>query len=113
MKDFNFFGLQNGNQCLCGNDDSNIIPTHSFECNTRCSGNEEQFCGGLWRVNIYKTLKNTAYSTCKFAIILLIFYKTFLKEIWREFFYIFVCVQICRWHLSLKSITVNICEQSA
>ena len=58
FKDFNFFGLQNGDQCICGDDDSNIIPANSFECNIRCSGDEEQFCGGSWRVNIYSTAKN-------------------------------------------------------
>ena len=65
LKDFNFFGLQNGDECLCGNDDSNIIPTHEFECNMRCNGNDDQFCGGLWRVNVYTNLE-TIFSAGKF-----------------------------------------------
>ena len=55
IKEFEFFGLQNGDHCLCGNDDSNLIPTNIFECNTPCSGDANQLCGGSWRINIYKT----------------------------------------------------------
>ena len=69
MKDYNYFGLQHGDQCLCGNDDSNIVPTHSFECNIKCSGHDQQLCGGFWRVNIYTTSnQNSIYSTCKFTL---------------------------------------------
>ena len=55
LLDFEFFGLQNGNQCHCGNTASRIIPVHPSNCNKRCDGNKTQFCGGSWRMNIFTT----------------------------------------------------------
>lgn len=55
LLDFEFFGVQNGNQCHCGDTLSRIIPVHPSNCNKRCDGNETQFCGGSWRMNIFTT----------------------------------------------------------
>ena len=54
LKDFMYFGLQNGNECHCGNDSSKFLPTYHSQCNQRCVGDKSQFCGGSWRLNVYQ-----------------------------------------------------------
>ena len=34
---------------------SRIIPVHPSNCNKRCDGDETQFCGGSWRMNVFTT----------------------------------------------------------
>ena len=50
---YKFFGVQRGDECYCGNHDFNFLPSPSLECNKPCDGNKNQFCGGLWRMNVY------------------------------------------------------------
>ena len=47
-------GVEAGKECFCGNQlhSSHIRP--SSECNSRCSGNSNEFCGGSWRINVYQ-----------------------------------------------------------
>ena len=52
-KDYNYFGLQDGDGCYCGNDDSKFIPVSPDECNQPCSGNKNEICGGSWRLSVY------------------------------------------------------------
>ena len=52
--DFLYYGLQNGNECYCGNSDKLFIPTYPSECNKKCNGNLSQLCGGSWRLNIFQ-----------------------------------------------------------
>ena len=41
--DYEFFGVQGGNECYCGNDDSKFLPTPiPGECNMPCSGDPKQ-----------------------------------------------------------------------
>jgi len=44
-------------ECLCGNQQpsklSKINDTNS--CNSPCSGDTKQFCGGVWKMGIYST----------------------------------------------------------
>ena len=49
-----YFGVQNGDSCYCGNDDSKFIPVAKEECNQPCSGDETQICGAMWRLNVYE-----------------------------------------------------------
>ena len=53
--DFVFFGLQNGDECHCGNSASRFIPTNSSSCNKPCKGDQTELCGGSWRLNVYQT----------------------------------------------------------
>lgn len=46
--------MENGNGCYCGNDDSKFIPTPSSECDSPCTGNQNQICGGSWRLNVFE-----------------------------------------------------------
>jgi hypothetical protein len=51
---FKYFGIQNTNECYCGNMFKN--PTQhkpESECDKACKGNKNQKCGGGWRNNIY------------------------------------------------------------
>ncbi|KAI1075790.1 WSC domain-containing protein [Whalleya microplaca] len=50
---FVYLGLENGNECYCGNrlpDSSFLISMSS--CDFPCTGNETELCGGFWSVNI-------------------------------------------------------------
>ena len=54
-KGFAFAGVQNGNECWCGNDDppiANLLPESA--CNSACSGNNTQMCGAGLKNNVYK-----------------------------------------------------------
>jgi len=49
-------GVEAGNQCFCGNTNiSSSWNAPASDCNTPCSGNSEEICGGAWRMNIYET----------------------------------------------------------
>ena len=34
-----------------------FFPTHPSNCDKRCTGNETQFCGGSFRLNIYQNIR--------------------------------------------------------
>ena len=46
-------GVENGNDCYCGDNvpDLNILPVE--DCDFECSGNSTQICGGETKMNIY------------------------------------------------------------
>lgn len=49
---FSYAGVQYYSECWCGN----VHPTNlrpSSDCNTPCSGNQNQICGGGMRLNVY------------------------------------------------------------
>ena len=54
-KEFAFAGVQNGNECWCGNDDppiANLLPDSA--CNRACPGDNTKMCGAGWKNNVYK-----------------------------------------------------------
>ena len=51
--DHKYYGVENGDACFCGNDDSKFIPAPKQECNRPCSGDRNQICGAAWRLNVY------------------------------------------------------------
>ena len=48
-----YFGVQNGDACYCGNDDSRFLPVPESECDQPCAGDENQICGSSWRLSVY------------------------------------------------------------
>ena len=52
-QDYKYFGLQNGDSCYCGNDDSHFLPVAPEECDHPCSGNANENCGSSWRLSVY------------------------------------------------------------
>ena len=52
-KDYRYFGLQNGDGCYCGNDDSKLVPVSPDECDQPCSGDSNEICGASWRLSVY------------------------------------------------------------
>ena len=52
-EDYDYFGVQNGDGCYCGNDDSKFIPVPKGECNKPCTGNPSEICGDSWRLSVY------------------------------------------------------------
>lgn len=50
-----FCGLQNGNECFCGNEEpspDDLLP--DSDCNIPCKGNTKRMCGAGWKNNIFK-----------------------------------------------------------
>ena len=52
---FRYAGVENGDACYCGNADNKFIPTDPGECNIPCTGDQSQFCGSSWRLQVYDT----------------------------------------------------------
>ena len=52
---FRYAGVKNGDACYCGNADDKFIPTDPEECNIPCTGDQSQFCGSSWRLQVYDT----------------------------------------------------------
>ena len=55
ISDFDYFGVQNGDECYCGDESSDFIPAPFYQCNQPCSGDPSQFCGSTWRLNVFRT----------------------------------------------------------
>ena len=54
-KNYRFAGVQFGSQCFCGNTAppfSAVAPEE--ECNKVCPGDQNQMCGGTWRMNVFQ-----------------------------------------------------------
>merc|ERR1711892_220978 len=54
LKGYLYAGVQYKSQCFCGD----TAPPHSRvvadeECNGQCTGDENKFCGGTWRMNVF------------------------------------------------------------
>ncbi|XP_063406451.1 uncharacterized protein LOC134690412 [Mytilus trossulus] len=54
MSNYTYIGTEVGWECYCGNDSSQFIPMPETDCIHRCDGNQEEKCGGYWRLSIYK-----------------------------------------------------------
>ena len=54
--DQKYAGMQNKRDCFCG-DATTIYDRYGRanegDCNTKCNGDKEQVCGGLWRISMY------------------------------------------------------------
>jgi hypothetical protein len=53
---FQYSGVEEGNQCFCGN----TLPPQLFvdaqtACTTPCSGDSSMTCGGVWSIELYQT----------------------------------------------------------
>jgi len=49
---YDWFGVENGNECHCGNDLARTIPTDPSECKKPCAGDSSEYCGNSWRLLI-------------------------------------------------------------
>ncbi|PAA60591.1 hypothetical protein BOX15_Mlig004080g1, partial [Macrostomum lignano] len=54
-KSYMYFGVQNGNQCFCGNSYGRYGVRRITECRKRCSGDKSTYCGASWRNSVYAT----------------------------------------------------------
>ncbi|KMU91256.1 WSC domain-containing protein 2 [Coccidioides immitis H538.4] len=58
-KDYQFFGLEYGRECFCGNTKgSRSVKVEESECSMACGGDKSKVCGAQDRLNLYK---NTAW----------------------------------------------------
>jgi hypothetical protein len=54
---YQFFGLEYGRECYCGNKrNTNSVSTSASDCNMPCKGDSAQTCGGGQRLSLYKTV---------------------------------------------------------
>ncbi|XP_014561982.1 hypothetical protein COCVIDRAFT_56476, partial [Bipolaris victoriae FI3] len=60
---FNFVGVQEGNQCLCGNYVNGEWTKNQTDCNIPCTGNKADMCGGKGVVNVFEALENATPAT--------------------------------------------------
>ncbi|XP_022089712.1 uncharacterized protein LOC110978761 [Acanthaster planci] len=53
---YKYAGLEYASECFCGNDDDNdkYEEKPDSDCDHMCRGNTDQFCGGYWRISVYK-----------------------------------------------------------
>jgi len=51
---FTYFGVEDSSQCFCG---STLTPGYAkapnSDCNSPCAGNASEFCGNVWRLDVY------------------------------------------------------------
>ena len=59
---FRYYGLQNGDECHCGDNDADFLPADQYQCNMPCSGNFDETCGGSWRMNVYKIKQEPSWT---------------------------------------------------
>ena len=52
---YKYAGVQNGDQCFCGDTYGKYTKKPDSECNKTCRGESTQMCGGRWRNAIYST----------------------------------------------------------
>lgn len=49
------FGVQAGSYCFGGMDESYAVSAgRSSNCNTQCTANDQQICGGAWANSVYR-----------------------------------------------------------
>lgn len=54
-KGYQYFGLQYGYQCYCGNHYGRYGKRPNTECAYKCRGDSSQYCGGAYRSDVYST----------------------------------------------------------
>ncbi|XP_063427691.1 uncharacterized protein LOC134711167 isoform X4 [Mytilus trossulus] len=63
-KGFKYAGVENGNECFCGDVLRKNKKRKESDCKTPCSGNKQQICGGPWRISIYTVQTSKCRSKC-------------------------------------------------
>lgn len=58
---YNFYGVEYGSECYCGNDIQNgAFRAEANSCDIACAGNTAEACGGRSFINIYEAAGSTA-----------------------------------------------------
>ncbi|CAG2252624.1 PLG [Mytilus edulis] len=63
-KGFKYAGVENGNECFCGDVLRKNKKRKKGDCKTPCSGNKQQICGGPWRISIYTAQTSKCRNKC-------------------------------------------------
>jgi len=50
---YTYFGIQNGDECYCGNSYAAYGSAGESQCSMPCAGNSNEICGGQWRNSVY------------------------------------------------------------
>ena len=50
---YQYLGLQNGNECFCGNEYDTHGSADESDCDKECTGDRTTMCGGAWRSSVY------------------------------------------------------------
>ena len=59
-----FAGVESEYECFCGNNAPSQNPIDDSECNSKCSGDSTQICGGSWKINIYSVGETSYHLKC-------------------------------------------------
>lgn len=54
-----YAGVKQGNQCWCGSFVGGQTSKNQSDCNTPCSGNAKEMCGGKERINVFQPVTTT------------------------------------------------------
>ncbi|KAJ8317368.1 hypothetical protein KUTeg_005272 [Tegillarca granosa] len=54
-RSYRYCGVQYSKECFCGDDHSRGKKRPESECNNGCTGDQNRKCGGVWRINVFKT----------------------------------------------------------
>jgi cobalamin biosynthesis Mg chelatase CobN len=57
---YSFAGVQEGNQCWCSSYVGGEWAKNQTDCNTPCTGNKAEFCGGKGVINVFEALQDAA-----------------------------------------------------
>lgn len=57
-KGYSFAGLEFHSQCFCANFINPQMTPATSGCDTRCTGNSLQTCGGVWRLSLYQLISD-------------------------------------------------------
>ncbi|KAK4446236.1 hypothetical protein QBC34DRAFT_469965 [Podospora aff. communis PSN243] len=49
-----YFGVENGNECFCGNELDHATEGNEEDCSAPCTGDGDEVCGGNWRIGIWE-----------------------------------------------------------
>lgn len=55
---YTYSGVTYKSECFCGNQSPNermFTKMEDKQCNTKCSGDANQYCGGGWRMGVFET----------------------------------------------------------
>ena len=61
-KGYAYAAVQNTDECWCGNKLNKMTILPDSDCNMKCSGDQTQYCGGSYKLNLYSVGKQKSLS---------------------------------------------------
>jgi glucan endo-1,3-alpha-glucosidase len=62
---YNYYGVEWAQECYCSNQVSTYgLAQSDSDCNMKCLGNQNEVCGGNWRLSVYRKPNSVQYAGC-------------------------------------------------